>query len=247
MGVSINQQSFGDFVAAADYSSTGQYLCVRFNGTANQIATVATAGARADGVLQNAPASAGVAEVAYAGVVLAKYGGTIDEGDLLTPAATGRLVKSTGKSDFIVAVAREAGVDGDVRGVLWNPMGTLPVIPLSFQIDLASVSAADLVTGLTPGFAGEIVDVDFVVNVPVTTASRAATLNLEIGAVDVTGGAVALTSANCTPMGATIAGTAITAANTFAATDTISVEASSVTAFAEGSGTLIVWLRAKPA
>jgi hypothetical protein len=247
VGISINSQSFGDFVAAADYSSTGQYRAVRFNGTANQVATVATAGARADGVLQNAPSSAGVADVAYHGVILAEYGGTVDEGDLLTCDSSGRLVKSTGKADFLVAVAREAGVVGDVRGVLWSPMGAVPCVALSFQVDLASVSDADVVTTLTPGFAGEIVDMDFVVNVPVTTGSRATTLNAEIGTTDLTGGAIALTSANCTPMGAVIAATAITAANTFTATDTISIEASSTTAFAEGSGTLIVWLRAKPA
>jgi hypothetical protein len=69
-----------------------------------------------------------------------------------------------------------------------------------------------------------------------------ASLNLEINAVNLTGGVISLTSANCTPLGAVIAGTAITANNTFGATDTISVEASSVTAFVEGEGVLLLTL-----
>ena len=116
-------------------------------------------------------------------------------------------------------------------------------VVLSFPITLANVTAADVVTDFRPGVDGVIEDVQFVVTTAVTTASKAATLNLEIGTTNVTGGTVALTSAACTPLGKVIAGTAITGANTVTRESKISVEASSVTAFAEGAGVLHVRVR----
>jgi len=71
-----------------------------------------------------------------------------------------------------------------------------------------------------------------------TTADKAATLNAEIETTNLSGGVLALTSANCTPKGAQVAGTEITGNNAFTATQKISIEASSVTAFAEGA----IWL-----
>jgi len=116
------------------------------------------------------------------------------------------------------------------------------VIP--FQIALAGVTDADILTDYTPGFAGQIVKVDFAVSVAVTTGSKLSTLAVHIGAVATTGGVLALTSANCTPKGAVVAGTTITALNVFAATDTISIVASSTTAFIEGAGWIMLQLLA---
>lgn len=117
------------------------------------------------------------------------------------------------------------------------------VVFLSFPIKLSKVSAADVVTDFRPGIAGTIEFVQFVVTDPVTTAAKAATLNLEIGTTDVTGGTVALTSAACTPLGKVIAGAAITGGNTLTRESKLSVEASSVTAFAEGEGVLSIRVR----
>lgn len=115
---------------------------------------------------------------------------------------------------------------------------------LAFPINLASITGTqDVVTGFRPGFAGTIEDVSFAVNIPVTTAAKLASLNVEIGTTNLTGGVVALTSANATPMGKVIQGSAITAANVITADDLISVEASGVTAFSEGSGTLYIRIR----
>lgn len=115
---------------------------------------------------------------------------------------------------------------------------------LSFPINLVSITGTqDVVTDFRPGFAGTIEDVSFVVNTPVTTAAKLASLNVEIGTTNLTGGVVALTSALATPMGKTIQGSAITAANVITADSLISVEASGVTAFSEGSGTLYVRIR----
>lgn len=106
-------------------------------------------------------------------------------------------------------------------------------------INLASVANGDVLTNVVFGHKFKVLKETFAVTVPVTTGSKAATLNSEIGTTNVTGSAVALTSANCTPLGALVAGGAITAANTGSATDTFSVEAASVTAFAEGAGVYI--------
>ncbi len=113
----------------------------------------------------------------------------------------------------------------------------------TFGIELPLLADGDVITDWTPGFAGTIVSVAFRVIEPVTTAAKAATLNLEIDGVDVTGGVLALTSANMTPASAVVNGTAITALNTFAADSTITVEASAVTTFIEGSGEIIITVR----
>lgn len=116
---------------------------------------------------------------------------------------------------------------------------------ISFPVTLANISGAgDVVTNYTPGFAGKIVKMDFVVGTPVTTGSKAVDLNAEIGSTNLTGGVVALTSAAATPLGKIIAGSAITANNSFGPTDTISIEAANVTAFAEGSGAILLTLEA---
>lgn len=107
-------------------------------------------------------------------------------------------------------------------------------------INLAELADGDIVTTLTPGFAGVIDSVDFFTGKAVTTAAKASSLNLEIGTTNLTGGVVALTSANCTPKGVKVAGTAVTAANSFSATDTISIEAASTTTFVEGNGWLVI-------
>jgi hypothetical protein len=116
-----------------------------------------------------------------------------------------------------------------------------------FYINLATLADGDVVTTLTPGFAGKITSLDFFTHIPVTTAAKASTLNAEIGTTNLTGGTVALTSANCTPRGAKVAGAAVTGANTFTATDNFSIEASATTTFVEGSGWLVVSYTQDPA
>jgi len=111
---------------------------------------------------------------------------------------------------------------------------------ISRHITLADVADGDVLTTWAPGFAGRIVSIHAEVVAPVTTAAKLSSLSCEIGTTSVTGGVVALTSANCTPMGAKVAGSAITAANAFGTADTISIEAASTTAFAEGSINLVI-------
>ena len=106
----------------------------------------------------------------------------------------------------------------------------------TFEIALAGITDADILTSFLPGHKFKILAFDFYTTVAVTTAAKASTINLEIGTTNLTGGVISLTSATCTPKGVKVAGTAVTALNTGSATDVISVEASATTAFVEGSG-----------
>lgn len=118
------------------------------------------------------------------------------------------------------------------------------VVTLAFPINLASVTTTqDVVTDFAPGVDGIIEYFSFVTNVPASTASKTAAFNLEIGTTNVTGGVLTLTTVAANTMGKVTAATAITGANRITARDLLSIEASSVTAFAEGSGTFYVRIR----
>jgi hypothetical protein len=114
---------------------------------------------------------------------------------------------------------------------------------ISLPVSLPDIAAGDFFTDWTPDFDGEIVSIDFAVTEAVTTAGAAADLNAEINGTNVTGGVVGLTSANATPVGKVIAGSAVTANNVFAAGQTVSFEAANVTAFTEGAGNLLVTVK----
>lgn len=111
---------------------------------------------------------------------------------------------------------------------------------LTIPIKLAKLANGDIVTTFTPGFAGTIEKISFVVTDPATTADKAATLNMEIGTTNLTGGVLSLTTVACGTLGKVTDATAITASNAFKDNDTISVEASSVTKFVEGEGALLI-------
>jgi len=111
---------------------------------------------------------------------------------------------------------------------------------LSFHIDLVDITGnMDVITQITPGFVGSIVKVYWIQGTPAATINRLTTLNWEIGAADIAGGAVALTTATCTPMGKVIESTAITGSSTFDRDDTLSLKSTGTTAFAEGDGYLV--------
>jgi hypothetical protein len=115
---------------------------------------------------------------------------------------------------------------------------------VTLPVDLATITGTqDVVTTWQPGFAGTIEQVDFIVDKPVTTAAKLATISPFVNAVAVTGGALALTSALATPKGKDIAASAITALNAFGVADTLSFKATAVTAFVEGSGSIVFRIR----
>lgn len=113
---------------------------------------------------------------------------------------------------------------------------------ITLRIPLASIANGALLNpGLRPGIAGTLEYWEVMVDVPATTAAKLSTINPTIDGVDVTGGTIALTSANMTPFGVSLAGAPITGANTVTAASKIGFKAASTTAFVEGS--IIVLLR----
>ncbi len=103
------------------------------------------------------------------------------------------------------------------------------------------IADGDIVTQFTPGFPGSIVNVYWVQGKAFSTGAKDSTLNVEIGAVNTVGGAVEVDSDTLTTMGMVSNGTVITGSNNFDADDTISIEASSTTAFVDSVyGTLVI-------
>lgn len=106
------------------------------------------------------------------------------------------------------------------------------IIPMT----LVSLVNAQVRKLLVP-YAFVVTAAQFRVGSPATTAAKLATLTVQVNGVAVTGGVIALTSANCTPAGAAVASTAITANNaTTVPNSTVEVAVSGVTAFVEGDG-----------
>lgn len=112
-----------------------------------------------------------------------------------------------------------------------------------FRVELASVAAGDVITNIRPGVDGTLEWTEFLIDKPVTTISKLATLTWRISGVLCTGGVIALTSANSTPQGKSVQGSLFTAGNVIKRSDTLSLVASAVTAFSEGSGSAILRVR----
>lgn len=112
--------------------------------------------------------------------------------------------------------------------------------PVTFGLVLAGLlGTAKVLDDHLFGFNGRIVSIEFRCTVPATTAAKALTLTPSLGGVNLTGGVLALTSANCTA-GARVAATAITGLNSFTPTTPFDETLSGVTAFIEGSGELVI-------
>jgi hypothetical protein len=134
-----------------------------------------------------------------------------------------------------------AGTKVDLYFDLVKGKARIPlVIPLP---PLAGITAADIITDMRPGIEGDIEYAEFVTTVAVTTAAKAATLNFEIGTTDVTGLTLALTSATVTPKGKVLPFGLPTANKRLTRESKLSLEASAVTAFAEGEGYINLYIR----
>lgn len=118
-------------------------------------------------------------------------------------------------------------------------------VPVCIPVVLVNHSNTSVAARFTPGYAGKIRKITASVTDPVTTGAKAATFTAAVAGTPTTGGALALTSANCTPVGAKVDGSAITAANAFTAAEEITIVASSVTAFVEGQ--VVIYLFLDPA
>lgn len=167
--------------------------------------------------------------------------------DLIPQSANPDAGASSGNGTFWVDQAgalhykTPAGVDKIVQASINT---STPPELIAIPVVLSKHSNGSIAARFTPGFAGSIVGLSFSVTDPVTTGAKAATFTPAIAGVSTTGGAVALTSANCTPVGAGVAGSAVTAGNTFTAGQEVTIVASGVTAFVEGQGVLYLALAA---
>lgn len=107
---------------------------------------------------------------------------------------------------------------------------------------LVTITQAAAVATYTPSYNFAILSAAFVTTVPPTTASKALTFIPYIGTTSLSGGNVALTTATCT-LGSNIAGTTVTASNTGTSAQAITITASSVTAFSQGGGYLLLTIQ----
>lgn len=106
---------------------------------------------------------------------------------------------------------------------------------LEIPVTLSTLANAQVFNVDAP-FDGTLISANFRVITPATTSAKAATLTAQANGASVTGGVIGLTSANATPAGALVSGSAITGANTFTAGQTVGVVVSAVTTFVEGTG-----------
>lgn len=128
-------------IAAADYSSAGQYLFVKGSSTTvNTFATNTTAGGDCLGVLQNAPASGAVGLVRLAGRTSVYASGSISawariasDGAGKTKAAQVTRCDASGASataaltgSFTMGIALTAGTTDALHVILLQPMGAIP-------------------------------------------------------------------------------------------------------------------------
>lgn len=102
-------------VAGGDLSSS-QYRFVKLNSS-GQVVAVAAATDRPIGVLQNSPASGAVAEVLISGGTKLVLGGTVTEGAIVSPSATGTgvaIVAGTDTTKYICGSALTEGASGEI-------------------------------------------------------------------------------------------------------------------------------------
>lgn len=164
-------------------------------------------------------------------------------GSYLASTATGKGASAIGIEDsagLITATTVEATL-----AELAKKANAALAIPVCIPVVLSKHSNGSIAARFTPGYAGKIRKITASVTDPVTTGAKLATFTPAIAGVSTTGGALALTSANCTPVGAKVDGSAITAANAFGTADEITVAASAVTAFIEGQ--VLIYLFLDPA
>lgn len=161
-----------------------------------------------------------IANTDIGNLVWAEDDQTLDENGLINEPAAGILVERVGNSEGYVYLSWKRTVQPIYGAFSWS-------------ILLATLADGDIVTTFTPGFAGYVTHLEAHVTKAATTAAKLSSLNVEVGTTNVTG-TLALTSANMTPLGAVVS-QALTGTSFFSATDTLSIEAASTTAFIEGS------------
>jgi hypothetical protein len=129
------------------------------------------------------------------------------------------------------AVFEVISINATTGAATLSPAGKQTIL-MPFQ--LADIAAGTFKIGMPSGFI--VTSALFRTAKPASTAAKLATLTVSIGGTPVTGGVIALTTANQNTIGGSVAASAITGANIGAGGTTLEVTASAVTAFIEGDG-----------
>jgi hypothetical protein len=172
-------------------------------------------------------------------------GVVINDGDKWTVAAAqvsfafgASLITVTNLSGGPWAINSKVSIEMDQQP---GNAGELVQIPVNL---VALANGAMFNPGFRFGIIGTLEYYEAMIKTPVTTAAKLATIQPTINGVAVTGGALALTSANATPAGIILPAPLITGANAIAAASKIGFLVSGVTAFVEGEIVLFLRLRA---
>jgi hypothetical protein len=180
---------------------------------------------------------------------------TFDSSPLAPTPALADDSEAVATTEFVLAnagstkteIAALAALTDSTTGVAGATLAaTVGIQTIAIPQALASMTtaAADLMTAYTPGYAFQLLSLEFVTTTLGTGASASQVINLEIGTTNVTGGVLTLLLADTDTLGKKKAATAITAANTGTAADTISIEvAASGTEFTAGAGYFLLKLR----
>jgi hypothetical protein len=124
MAYEAAQIKVGQFTASADLSAK-QYHFVKMSGNDTVTVTAAITDVPI-GVLQNNPASGGVAEVALFGVTKVVADGTLAAGNLIGTSADGQadaIAAGTDTTVYIMGHAVSAAAAGETTTMILNPSG----------------------------------------------------------------------------------------------------------------------------
>lgn len=113
---SCRPQIIKTFIAEEDLSSS-RYFAMKF-GTTEKDIKIADANAKVVGVLQNAPTSGQLGEVAMpGGGALCKINETVSAGKFLTSTASGKGEVADAAHEHVFGYAQDAGVQDDVIAI----------------------------------------------------------------------------------------------------------------------------------
>lgn len=231
---------------AGTTSFVGEYLDYSDNTAAGNIiaagAAVSPGGSQITTPVVVADGGTGLTTLTAFGVLVGNGAGNVA---VTAQGAAGTFLRGNGAANpTFDALTLPTAFTDNTTGTPSNTLAAgVGVFTLAFPIQLAAMTtaAADLLTNYVLGFAFKILSVSFSTTTIGAGAGASQVLNLEIGAVNVTGGVVTLTEAGTDTLGELTAGTAVTAANVGTAADTLSIEvAAGGTVFSAGAGVLLV-------
>lgn len=163
------------------------------------------------------------------GDIVEVYSGTLNTALTATPSTKAVGTVSEFASQPVSCQAMVASIASGAATLV--PAGKRTVI---LPVQLADIATGTFKVGMPTAFI--VLSALFRTGKAATTASKLATLTVGISGTPVTGGVMALTSANQNAIGGSVAASAITALNIGAPGNTLEVTASAVTAFVEGDG-----------